>query len=90
MGKIRDLFKKIRDTNRTFHAKTGSIKDRNCMNLPEAEDIKMRWQEYTEELCEKDLHDPDNPCKANDQLLREVSCEYFAQYPMNQEHFQSG
>ena len=53
MGKIRDLFKKIRDTNRTFHAKTGSIKDRNCMNLPEAEDIKMRWQEYTEELYKK-------------------------------------
>ena len=60
MGKIRDLFKKIRDTNRTFHAKTGSIKDRNCMDLMEAEDVKKRWQEYTEELYKKDLHNPDN------------------------------
>ena len=59
MGKIRDLFKKIRDTNGTFHAKTGSIKDRNGMDLTEAEDIKKRWQEYTE-LYKKDLHDPDN------------------------------
>ena len=59
MGKTRDLFKKIRDTKGTFHAKMGSIKDRNCMNLTEAEDIK-RWQEYTEELYKKDLHDPDN------------------------------
>ena len=59
MGKTRDLFKKIRDTKGTFHAKMGSIKDRNCMNLTEAEDIK-RWQEYTEELYEKDLHDQDN------------------------------
>ena len=60
MGKTRDLFKKIRDTNGTFHAKMGSINDRNCMGLTEAEDIKKRWQEYTEELYEKDLHDPDN------------------------------
>ena len=60
MGKTRDLFKKIRDTKGTFHAKMGSIKDRNCMDLPEAEDIKKRWQEYTEELYKKDLHDPDN------------------------------
>ena len=60
MGKTRDLFKKIRDTNGTFHAKMGSIKDRNGMNLTEAEDIKKRWQEYTEELYKKDLHDPDN------------------------------
>ena len=60
MGKTRDLFKKIRDTNRTFHAKMGSIKDRNGMDLTEAEDIKKRWQEYTEELYKKDLHDPDN------------------------------
>ena len=52
--------KKIRDTKRTFHAKMGIIKDRNGMNLTEAEDIKKRWQEYTEELYEKDLHDPDN------------------------------
>jgi len=60
MGKTRDLFKKIRDTKGTFHAKMGSIKDRNGMDLIEAEDIKKRWQEYTEELYKKDLHDPDN------------------------------
>ena len=60
MGKIRDLFKKIRDTKGTFHAKIGSIKDRNGMDLTEVEDIKTRWQEYTEELYKKDLHDPDN------------------------------
>ena len=60
MGKTRNLFKKIRDTKGTFHAKMGSIKDRNGMDLTEAEDIKMRWQEYTEELFKKDLHDPDN------------------------------
>ena len=59
MGKIRDLFKKIRDTKGTLHAKMGSIKDRNDMDLTE-EDIKKRWQEYTEELYKKDLHDPDN------------------------------
>ena len=59
MGKTRDLFKKIRDTKGIFHAKMGSIKDRNCMDLTEAEDIK-RQQEYTEELYKKDLHDPDN------------------------------
>ena len=59
MGKIRDLFKKFRDTKGTFHAKMGSIKDRNGMDLIEAEDIK-RWQEYTEELYKKDLHHPDN------------------------------
>ena len=59
MGKTRDLFKKIRDTNGTFQAKMGTIKDRNCMDLTEAEDIKKRWQEYTE-LYKKDLHDPDN------------------------------
>ena len=58
MGKTSDLFKKIRDTKGTFHAKMGSIKDRNGMNLTEAEDIKKRWQEYTEELYKKDLHDP--------------------------------
>ena len=58
MGKTRALFKKIRDT-KTFHAKMGSIKDRNGMELTEAEDIKNRWQEYTEELYKKDLHDPD-------------------------------
>ena len=60
MGKTRDLFKKIRDTKGTFHAKMGSIKDRNGMDLTEAEDIKKRWQEYTGELYKKDLHDPDN------------------------------
>ena len=60
MGKSRDLFKKIRDTKGTFHAKMGSIKDRNGMNLTEAENIKKRWQEYTEELFKKDLHDQDN------------------------------
>ena len=56
----RDVFKKIRDTKATFHAKMGSIKDRNGMDLTEAEDIKKRWQEYTEDLYKKDLHDPDN------------------------------
>ena len=60
MGKTRDLFKKIRDTKGTFYAKMGSIKDRNGRDLKEAEDIKKRWQEYTEELYKKDLHDPDN------------------------------
>ena len=60
MRKTSDLFKKIRDTKGTFHAKMGSIKDRNGRDLTEAEDIKKRWQEYTEELYKKDLHDPDN------------------------------
>ena len=60
MGKTRDLFKKIRDAKGTFHAKMGSIKDRNGKDLTEAEDIKKRWQEYTQELYKKDLHDPDN------------------------------
>ena len=60
VGKTRDLFKKIRDTKETFHAKMGTIKDRNHMDLTEAEDIKKRWQEYTDELYKKDLHDPDN------------------------------
>ena len=60
MGKTRDLFKKVRNTKGTFHAKMGSIKDRNDMDLTEAEDIKKRWQEYTEELYKKDLHNPDN------------------------------
>ena len=60
MGKTRDLFKKTRDTKGTYHAKMGSIKDRNGMDLREAEDIKKRGQEYTEELYKKDLHDPDN------------------------------
>ena len=60
MGKTRDFFQKIRDTKGTFHAKMGTIKDRNGMNLTEAEDIKKRWQEYTKELYKKDLQDPDN------------------------------
>ena len=60
MGKTRDVLKKIRDTKGTFHAKMDSIKDRNGMDLTEAEDIKKKWQEYTEELYKKDLHDPDN------------------------------
>ena len=60
MGKTRDLFKKIRDTKGTFHANMGSIKDRNGMDLTEAEGIIKRWQEDTEELYKKDLHDPDN------------------------------
>ena len=60
MGKTRDLFKKMRDTKGTFHAKMGSIKNRNGMDLTEAEDIKKTWQEYTEVLYKKDLHDPDN------------------------------
>ena len=62
MGNTRDLFKKMRDTKGIFHAKMGLIKDRNSMDLSEAEDIKKRWQEYTEELYKKDLHDPDNQC----------------------------
>ena len=60
MGKTRDLFKKIRDTKGIFHAKMGSIKDTNCMDLTEAEDINRSWQEYTEELYKKDLQDTDN------------------------------
>ena len=60
MGKTRDLFKKIRDTKGAFHAKMGTIKDRNCIDLTEAENIQKRWQEYIEELYKRDLHDPDN------------------------------
>ena len=60
MGKARDLFKKIRDTKGIFHAKMGSIKDRNGMDLTEAEDTKKRWQQHTEEIQKNDLHDPDN------------------------------
>ena len=60
MGKTGNLFKKIKDTKGTFHVKMGTIKDRNGMDLTEAEDIKKRWQEYTEELYKKELHDPDN------------------------------
>ena len=64
MGKTRDLFKKIRDTKGKFHTKMGSIKDRNGTDLTEAEDIKKRWQEYTEELYKKDLHPLNNPSNA--------------------------
>ena len=60
MGKTTDLFKKIRDTKGTFHAKVGTIKDRNGMDLTEAENMKKRWQEYTEELYKQDFHEPDN------------------------------
>ena len=60
MRKTRDLFKKIKDIKGTFHAKMGTINNRNCMDLTEGEDIKKRWQEYREELYKKDLHDPDN------------------------------
>ena len=60
MGKTRDLFKKIRDTQGTFHVKMGSIKDRNDMDLTQVEDIIKKWQEYTEEMCKKDFHDPEN------------------------------
>ena len=68
MGKTRDLFKKIRDTKGTFHANMGTIKDRNVMDLTEAEDIKKRWRENTEELYKKDLHDPDNHDGVNTHL----------------------
>ena len=76
MGKTRDLFKKIRDTKGTFHAKMVSIKDRNGMDIKEAEDIKKRWQEYTEELYKKDLHDPDNHDGVLTHLERDIlECE---------------
>ena len=72
MRKTRDLFKKIQDTKRTYHAKMSSIKDRNDMDLTEAEDIKKRWQEYTEELYEKDLHNLDNHDGVITQLEPEI------------------
>ena len=72
MGKTRDLFKKIRDTKGTFHAKMSSLKDRNGRDLTEAEDIKKRWQEYTEELYRKDLHDPDNHTDSMDMSLSKL------------------
>ena len=76
LGKTRDLFKKIRDTKGTFHAKIGTIKDRNCMDLTEGEDIKKRCQEYTEELYKKDLHDPDNHDAVITQLEPDIlECE---------------
>ena len=70
MGKTRDLFKKIRDTKGTFHAKMDTIKDKNGMDLTEAEDIKKQWQEYTEELYKKDLYDPDN----HDDVITHLEC----------------
>ena len=76
MGKTRDLFKKIRDTKGLFHAKMGTIKDRNSVDLTEAEDIKKRWQEYTEELYKKDLNDPDNHDGMNTHLEPDIlQCE---------------
>ena len=76
MGKTRDLFKNIRDAKGTFHAKMGSLKDRNGMDLTEAEDIKKRWQEYTEELYKKDLQDQDNPDGAITHLEPDIfECE---------------
>ena len=72
MGKTRDLSKKIRDTKGTFHAEMGSKKDRNGRDLTEAEDIKKRWQEYTEEMYKKDLHDPDN----HDGMITHTPVEY--------------
>ena len=69
MGKTRDLFKKIRDTKGIFHAKMGTIKDRSGMDLTETEDFKKRWQEYTEELYKKDLHDPDNDPDNHDGMI---------------------
>ena len=74
MGKTRDLFKKIRDTKGTFHAKMGSIKDRNGRDLTEAKDIKKSWQEYTGELYKKDLHDPDN----HDGVINHLEAEILA------------
>ena len=77
MGQTRDLFKKMRDTKGTFHAKMGSIKDRNGMDLTEAEDIKKRWQEYTD-LYKKDLHDPDNHDGVITHLEPDIlECEFF-------------
>ena len=76
MGKTRDLFKKVKDTKGTFHAKMDSIKDRNGMDLTEAEDFKKRWQEYTEELYKKDLHNPANNDGVITHLERDIlECE---------------
>ena len=76
MGKSRDLFKKMRDARDTFHAKMGTIQDRNGIDLKEAEDIKKRWQEYTEELYKKDLHNPDNHDGMNTHLEPDIlECE---------------
>ena len=86
MGKTRDLFKKIRDTMGIFHAKMGSKKDRNGRDLTEAEDIKKRWQEYTEELYKKDLHDPDN----NDGVITHLEPDFLecSQVGLRKHHFE--
>ena len=83
MGKTRDLVKKIRDTTGTFHAKMGSIKDRNGMDLTEAEDIKKRWQEYTEELHKKDLRDPDN----HDGVITHLEPDILSQVGLRKHHY---
>ena len=75
IGKTRDLFKKIRDTKGTFHAKMGSIKDRNGMDLTEAKDVKKRWQEYTKELYKNHLHDPDDHNGVITHLEPDLECE---------------
>ena len=86
MGKIRDLFRKIRDTKGIFHAKMGTIKDRNDMDLTEAEDIKKRWQEYSE-LHQKDLHDPDNHDGVITQLESDiVECE--VKWALEKHHYE--
>ena len=86
MGKTRDLFKKIRDTKGTFHAKMGTVKDRDGMDLTEAEDIKKRQQEYTEELYKKDLHDPDNHDDVITHLELDIlECEVKYNYEQNQQ-----
>ena len=77
MGKTRDFFKKIIDTKETFHAKMGTIKDRNGMDLTKEEDIKNRWQEYTEELYKKDLNDPDNHDSVIIHLEPDILLSYF-------------
>ena len=87
MGKTRHLFKKIRDTKGTFHAKMGSIKDRNGMDLTEPEDIKKRWQEYIEELYKKDLHDPDN-YNGVFSLLEPDILEYEVKWALEKHHYE--
>ena len=87
MQKTRDLFKKIRDTKGTFHAKMGTIKDRNGMDVTEAEDIKKRWQEYTE-LYKKYLHDPDNHDGVCDQSLRARHAGRKSQVGLRKHHYQ--
>ena len=88
MRKIRDLFKKIRDTKEIFHAKMGSIKNRNGMDLIEAKDIKKMWQEYTEELHKKELHDPDNhPDNLGDHSPRARHLEMGSKVGVRKHHY---